>query len=181
MRDLLASQNAAAALSPLPEPEESIHAAVNSSFHGWSIVPAILSLAGGATITDLHVATLGFNAANARSMMDMIDRGSLARVVFLCSCYFKASSAPEYEMLRNGLRWRGGRIAARRAHAKIIAMRMSDGRAFVVETSANLRSCNNVEQVTLIHSEPLRAFHADWIEKLVCQGDEEPKRNSRPK
>lgn len=173
--DLIAAENAAEALKPLPGPEESIHAVVNASFHGWSMISAILALARPATIDHLAIATLGFNGQNARDLMAKLDAGLIGSVDFVCSCYFKATGSSEFGMLAQGLRERGHRIAARRSHAKILAMRMSDGRAFVVETSANLRSCVNLEQIALIHSEPLRAFHAGWIGRLVAQGDEETK------
>jgi hypothetical protein len=176
--DLISAEDCASAIAPLPGVEESIHAVVNRSFHGWSVVDAVLSLAGGATIDEMSVSTLGFNSQNSRNMLDKLDAGIIGKVDFLCSCYFKAASGAEYGALSTGLKERGHRIAARRSHAKIIAMLLSDGRSFVVETSANLRSCKNIEQVTLTHSEPLRAFHSKWIASLVAQGDEVAAKNA---
>lgn len=40
---------------------------------------------------------------------------------------------------------RGHRCVAVRSHAKILLFEMSDGRSFAWESSANLRSCKNVE------------------------------------
>jgi hypothetical protein len=161
--------NAAAEFDRLPERDESIHCLMRGNFHGWDIVPAVLHLAKPATITALYVATLGFNKQNATELVEMIDAGKIRRVVFVCSCYFQKANPGEFELLRNGLAQRGHTVVATRSHAKILAMQLDDGRAIVTESSANLRSCRNIEQVCMTESPELFAFHRFWIDEVAQQ------------
>jgi hypothetical protein len=151
--------NAAKRLEKLPEENESIHAIMRGNFHGWDLVPATMQLAG-CGIEKLYVATLGFNARNTAELLKFIDAGRIGFCRFLCSCYFKDASAAEFESLRQGLSDRGMQIVAARTHAKILAMRLMDGRSIVVESSANLRSCRNIEQFCMTNSGELFKFHA---------------------
>lgn len=70
-------------------------------------------------------------------------------------------------MLKAGLDRRRQRVAAARTHAKIIGMRMADGRAFVIESSANLRSCRNIEQFVMTQSRSLFDFHEGWMNDVA--------------
>jgi len=160
-------RNAVRELDRLPDVDEYVHIVMRMNFPLWSIVPAILRLAAPATIEDLAVATLGFNTSNAHDLMAMLDDGRIGRVLFLCSVYFEKANGREFAFLAEGLRTRGHRIAAARSHAKVVAVSMSDGRAFVVESSANLRSCRNLEQMTMTQGRDIYEFHAGWIGELV--------------
>lgn len=168
--------NAAREIGSLPDPDESIHLIMHGSYHGWSAVGAILNLARPATIVELVVATLGFNTANARELFGLLDSHQVQTVRFVASCYFEKSCPQEYRLLRDGLLERGQHCAALRTHAKVIGARMTDGRSFVIETSANLRSCRNIEQLTLFQNADLFDFHAEWISQAIntCHGNGPP-------
>jgi hypothetical protein len=159
--------NAANELGEIPGPEESLHCVMRGNFHGWDLVPAILRLADPATIDCLYVATLGFNKQNAAELLELFDRGQIAKVVFVCSVYFQQSCPGEFEMLHNGLRSRGQTIIAVRSHAKILGVALSDGRRLAVESSANLRSCRNIEQFCFTNSAAPYRFHAEWIDQIT--------------
>lgn len=160
---------AAAEIDRLPQRDEAIHAIMRGNFHGWDLVPAILRLAKPHTIRALYVATLGFNTANAGELLRLLDDGQIKTVTFLCSAYFQKASAREFEVLRAGLAVRGQTIVATRTHAKILAARLTDKRCIVVESSANLRSCRNIEQFCMTESPELFAFHQHWIDEAVRQ------------
>lgn len=157
---------AAREIDRLPDRDESIHAIMRGNWHGWDIVPAILQLAAPNAIESLYVATLGFNTRNAAELLRLIDDGRIRSVVFLCSHYFAKASAAEFEILRAGLEARGFPAIAYRTHAKIIAARMTDGKSYVVESSANLRSCHNIEQFAMTESPALFDFHRQWIDEV---------------
>lgn len=176
LRDLRHISAAVDQIERLPERDEAIHALMGGDFHGFSLVPAVLRLADPETIEELFVATLGFNGKNAAELLDLMDAGKIRRVVFVCSHYFQKSCPREFESLRAGLDARGMTITATRSHAKILVIRLSGGRCIVVESSANLRSCRNVEQFMMTESPDLFRFHADWIEKAAqCQPGKEPR------
>ena len=52
-------------------------------------------------------------------------------------------------------------------HSKILLFDFPTA-AFVVESSANLRSCNNLEQFCLTQSRPLLEFHRQWISRMLA-------------
>jgi hypothetical protein len=170
---LLHVSNAARHLERLPEPGESIHAIMKGNYNAWDLVPAVFKLAGKCKIDALHVATLSFNQQNAIELLEMYDRGDVRAVVFLCSCYFEQTSAQEYAIIDVGLRRRGQQCQAARNHAKIILFAMADGRRLIIESSANLRSCRNVEQFCMTADADLYEFHRQWIERMVIDAREQ--------
>lgn len=160
--------NAAKELQRLPDEEESIHVIMRGNFNGWDLVPAVLRLAAPATIDSLYVATLGFNGANASELLELLDAGTIGSVTFLCSCYFQGSNTQEFERLSVELAKRGHWIKAARSHAKLLVIRLTDGRCIVVESSANLRSCRNIEQFAMTQSPALYEFHRQWMEDVFA-------------
>jgi len=159
--------NAARELGALPEMEATTHCVMRGNFHGWDMVPAVLRLAEPATIAHLIVATLGFNRQNAVELLAMLDDGRIHVVTFICSVYFQRSCPEEFSVLSAGLTQRRQRLAAVRSHAKVMGFHMTDGRRFVWESSANLRSCRNIEQFALTQSPELYEFHRTWIEEVL--------------
>lgn len=162
--------NAAKDLGDLPAAGESVHVIMRGNWHAWDLVPAILRLADGASIARLYVATLGFNKDNARELGELIDAGRIRAVRFVCSVYFRDTTRDVHDYLAELLQERGQALLAMRNHAKVLAMLLDDGRALVVESSANLRSCRNVEQFALSQDRQLFDFHAGWIDDQVNRG-----------
>lgn len=130
------------------------------------MVPAAMALAAPVTIAALHVATLGFSKANTGALFAMLDAGTIARATLLCSHYFSATSKELYDPMAQGMARRGQTFHSMRTHAKVVAMRFGDGRTVTIESSANLRSCKNVETMTLLGDPDLYAFHTAWIDEL---------------
>lgn len=161
-------ENAARQIKVLPKPGESIHCLMGGDYNGSDIIPALQSLAG-APIDDLYLATLGFNKTNAGQLCAMLDDGVLRRVSLICSHYFAKTDDATFAYAERELTARGQRIVATRNHAKLVLLRFGRAR-YVVESSANLRSCNNLEQFSLCRSESLYKFHAGWLEHAIAQG-----------
>lgn len=158
------------ALRGLPEAGETWHTIMSGSYDSFDLVDAMLQHAAPALIDDLHLATLGFNAANARRLIALLDAGRVKRCTMIVSCYYEADpkEAEVCYLLSKELPRRGGWYAATRSHAKIIAAAFDDGRRFVVESSANLRTCRNLEQFTITHDGPLFDFHRSWMEEVYA-------------
>ena len=169
MLHMLHVANAAKALDRLPEPGETYPVVMRGNYNGWDIVPAVLRLAAPATIAELNISTLSFNEQNATELIELLDAGQIGRCTFLCSVYYRSmkDGAPVYEGLAEALTTRCHHIAAIRCHAKILAMELIDGRCLVVESSANLRSCRNIEQFTMTHDADLLRFHRGWMTALL--------------
>jgi hypothetical protein len=171
MLHLLHVSNAAKHLGGLPAIGETWHAIMKGNFNGWDLVPAILGLAEPATIAWLGVATLGFNKSNAQELVELLDAGQVGSVEFIASTYFKGTSADEFGFLHEQLTTRGQKCAAVRSHAKVLLFEMTDGTNYVIESSANLRSCRMAEQFTLTHDAELLAFHRRWMRTLLYHAE----------
>lgn len=178
-RELLSalhSRNALKEIEELPGEEETLHIIARGNFPLWSLVPAVLKLAAPARVDRLCIATLGFSASNVQDLMKLFDAGQIGAVSIVASVYFERQNAAEYRQMSEGLGRRGQRIAAVRSHAKIITLALSDGRRIAVESSANLRSCRNIEQITITSSRALHDFHAAWIEQVITAAAEAPRK-----
>ncbi|HEX4796179.1 MAG TPA: hypothetical protein VH370_20485 [Humisphaera sp.] len=167
MVSALQARNAVRDIAELPALEESLHCVCRGNFPLWSIVPASPKLAAPATITALYLATLGFSSSNAADLFELMDAGQIKTVAIVASVFFQRQNPKEYGMMDAGIRERGQRLVALRSHAKVIAFSLSDGRQFAVESSANLRSCRNLEQFSFTQSPSLYQFHRDWIEQVI--------------
>lgn len=160
-------ENAISQIRSLPGPEETLHSLMGGDFHGFDFIPTIQRLAD-APLRGLHIATLGFNQKNNLQLCRMMDEGQIeGPVTVLASMYFAQSDPNVFAKARDELEARGSRLASSRNHAKIIAAQAGDA-FIVVETSANLRSCNSLEQFTVTNSEPLYRFHTGWIDRITA-------------
>lgn len=162
--DLSRVPDAVALIKPLPKAGHALHALMGGDFHAWDLIPAIQLL--GCDIADLYITTLGFNHGNNRHLCEMLDAGQVQRCFVLCSEYFRDADRAVYNEAEQQLQTRGSRIKAVRNHSKIICMAPTVGRdRYVVESSANLRSCNNLEQFALTNDAQLFKFHSTWIRR----------------
>jgi hypothetical protein len=164
----LESANAVKELQELPGRDESLHVICRGNFPLWSLVPAVLKLARPAVVDDLHVATLSFSDSNTADLLKLIDAGKVRRVTMVVSCFFEKQNPLQFRPMADGLFERGQRIVALRSHAKVFAIALSDGRRLAVESSANLRSCRNIEQFMVTEAPDLYDFHRGWIEDVTA-------------
>lgn len=166
-RNAMQAKNAADVIGRLPGPREAIHLAISGKFALFDVITAALDFAAPAIIDVLHIATLGFSKNNVAAMCDLLDAGRIGRLTLLASHYFAGTSESIYAYGAEELAKRGQTFFSIRNHAKILAMRFTDGRTLTVESSANLRSCQNIEQLTLIGDPGLYTFHVGWIGGLT--------------
>jgi hypothetical protein len=164
--DLATAKKALAALVRLPEPDESFHCLMGGDYHGFDLVIAIQQLAG-VTVESLHITTLGFNRHNMAHLCAMIDAGQIGNARILCSDYFAGADPETFSYARAELASRGSLLHATRNHSKLLLFAVGP-RRYIVESSANLRSCNNLEQFSLCQSATLYDFHVEWIERIIA-------------
>jgi hypothetical protein len=159
--------NYAKSITALPAAGETWHVIAKGNWPAWALVPRMLELAAPATINWLGIATLGFSKANVDELSGMLDSRAVQTVDLIYSCYFRSNEQTLVGYLTAEMQRRGQRIKAIRNHAKIIAAELSDGRAIVVESSANLRSCRNVENFCITNDAGLLAFHRQWMSTIL--------------
>jgi len=158
-------RRAAEQLGHLPAPNETRHLVLNGDYPLFALVPAFIALAGE-PISTLYIATLGFSKANIDDLAALVDSGQVLDVAIAASCYFGAQNKPIYDHAVEFCRAHGFRIKALRSHAKLLLMHIGH-RYYVVESSANMRSCRNVETACIFNSRKLFDFHKTWIDELL--------------
>lgn len=171
-RDARKEQSAVEAIGELPGPDEALHLVISGRFALWHMVPAIHQLSGR-RIDELRIATLGFSRENVDALCAMLDAGRIRKAWLLCSHFFKGTSEQlwKHAFEQFARRPDRARFASLRTHAKLVLLKLADGRTFTIESSANLRSCKNIEQITIINSPPLYAFHSEWMNELFNQAE----------
>lgn len=169
VRDGRQAKSAADALGELPDAEGAVHVLITGRFSLWDCVPAILDQAGPVDV--LRIATLGFSKRNVEAMAAAVDAGTIGRIRLLCSHYFKGTSPDIYRFAAETLGKRKDRVEflSVRTHAKLLLLQ-TPGRVFTLESSANLRSCKNLEQLTVFGSPTVHEFHRAWIDELFEKG-----------
>jgi hypothetical protein len=163
------------ALAELPDAEQSVHLVISGRFALFDFVPATLAMAG-CKIESLHIATLGFSTRNISKLVEMVDAAQIDRVWLMCSHYFAGTSAKIYDPAAEEFRKRPVRMnfLSIRTHAKILLIAFEDGRRLTFESSANLRSCKNIEQASAFGSPAIYEFHRAWMDELFLAGEVKP-------
>lgn len=164
--------NAARLLERLPDPDEMLHIVQRGNSDHFGYVRRAIELCG-CPVDHMRVATLSFSKPNAAELIGMLDRGDVRRLSMLCSCYFRAQNREIFDALAVPMLERGQRVLAARSHCKIVLIAAGQ-RRIVIEGSANLRACRNLEQVTVTDSLAVHSFHAAWIDELLLKGAQQP-------
>ena len=159
---------AALTIGRLPTENESVHMVCGGEFCGFDLIPAILTLSGAQQFGRMYLSTLGFSKENLAQFATMFRARQIQPKLLkvLCGDFFRRADA--------GI-WADGRLLAKewgfefksfRNHTKLILAEVG-GAKYVVESSANLRSCHNIELFTLRRSAELFDFHAGWLESCL--------------
>jgi hypothetical protein len=112
----------------------------------------------------MTIATLSLSKANVDSLAAALDAHHIGQIEFLISDYFAATNKQIMQHMEQAAKPRRWRIGTRRTHAKIATL---DTNHLVIETSANLRSSQNIEQASVFNDRELHAFHTKWITELM--------------
>jgi hypothetical protein len=156
-------------LGTLPSPTEAYHLITKGRYSLWHIIRTALTLTAPVTISRLTIGTLGFSQDNLTDLLGLLDSGKIAEVWFLYSCYFKSLEKQSCERLVSELTARGQHVLSCLTHCKLLVLEMGDGRSFVAESSANLRSCASIENIMFCNDTELAKFHVQWIQELFAE------------
>lgn len=166
-------------IETLPADGETLHAIMNGTYHNWDLIPAMIAL-GGCGIDKLTITTLGFNLRQAHAMAGLLAAGEIRTADFVCSHMYWQKERATCAVVEEELRTHGGRFAVCQNHSKVVLAAMTDGRHFVSESSANMRSCNAIEQFALTQSAELYEWHAQWIEIMLTTTNKKLRHNHQP-
>jgi hypothetical protein len=164
---------AAETIRALPEPGEYLHVVCGQEFAGFDLLPVMLQLAPAKAFRALHLTTLGFSRDNLAQLELLIRAKQIpARALhILCGDFFRRADSGLWDIGRLLAREWGFNFKSFRNHTKLILAHIGS-RYFVIESSANLRSCANIETFIFTQSRALYDFHRAWITDCLAVAKE---------
>jgi hypothetical protein len=171
-RRCAAVPDAQAVLERLPGEGQSLHCLMTGRYDLMQLVVALVERIG--TVNVMRASTLSFHASNLAQLLALLDGGKVRRLDLLACTFWRNTNRGLHGQTLAELRKRDQRLAVARVHAKVVCLAAADGGCWALESSANLRSCDCWENLTIIRDAAVHDFHSDWIEKQVTahEGDE---------
>ena len=154
-------------MTRLPANGEYLHVVTGGEFRGFDLLPAMLRLARAKRFDGLTLTTLGFSRENLEDLGQMVEAGMMPpkRLRILASDFFRRADSEIWQTGAEQAHRLGYGFRSTRNHTKLSLAAIA-GKYFVVESSANLRSCANLEQFTMTQSRKLYDFHCQWIDAV---------------
>jgi hypothetical protein len=151
----------------LPSPGESLHTLLTGYFDFALVLTCVLR-SHPSPCEHARIATLSFGRRNVEEMAKWLDEGLVGRLTLLAADFMAKASPEVYGgAVKELVQQRGQVVASGRCHAKVTTLAFEDGLRLTFEGSANLRTCRNLENVTIINDSGLHDFHAQWIDLKV--------------
>ena len=166
-RRTAALREAADVLAVLPGPGETLHAVMTGRYDLMQLLAALIGQLGRCEIA--RYATLSYNRKNLAEIIRLFDSGAVGKMTLLCSAFFRDHNKDLWTETLAEFRNRGQRAAASRSHCKVATLACADGRKFVLEGSANLRTNSNKEQFCLTHDAAVSDWYGAWIDAEVSK------------
>jgi hypothetical protein len=166
-------QAAADAVHVLPDEGEAVHIVMSGHYDLMHLLIVLLGRFGS-TCDAMGVATLSLSRRNVQEMAALYDAGKVRRLDLLTSDFFRKHDDDIFAELVQEFQSRGQRVAAARSHAKVVTLRLDDGRRYVLEGSPNLRTNHNLEQLCLTRDAGLHGFYDGWLDSMVTAHEIRP-------
>lgn len=170
IRKFIKPENARTVLANLPQPGDHTHCLLRGDFILGDIIPLLLA---GAHCPHLRIATLGMSVHNAETMANLRETGLVDQITILTSLYFREVNKDEtFKTVMDRLAGFAKMVVAR-SHVKVILAPTADAH-WVMEASANLRSSDNLELLTIFNDQEIHDWHAAWIDELAAIENHQP-------
>ena len=115
----------------------------------------------------LHIATLSMSKGNVDALTAELTAGNVGSIAILISNFFEKTNVGIFEHLTKAAADHPAfTVATERTHAKVALFQFGKSDRLTIETSANLRSSQNLEQITAIADPALYDFHRQWLDEL---------------
>ena len=168
IKKFIRPENARCVREHLPERGDHVHALLRGDFVLGDMIEHILESQASA---HLRIATLGLSPHNAASLARLATANSVRKITIVCSHYFQqVNRDTTYQEVKNALDHTGiAQLVVTRSHAKVILAPTDSGQFYVIEGSSNLRSSDNLEQMTIFNDQELHDWHAAWIDDIATR------------
>lgn len=120
-------------------------------------------------IKKLTISTLSMNEDNITSLAQILQMGLVDEMVLVVSSYFYNNERySKIPMIYNLLdRENKFQLAVASTHTKTAQWETYNGEKIIIHGSANLRSCSNIEQITIEENQDLYDFYDDAFGKIA--------------
>ncbi len=164
---LIKPQNADQLIDMLPAGEgETLHALICGDFVFCNLITRLVERLGSPV--EMTLATLSVSMKNLDALAAMLVACPDLRLHIVLSHYFQTTSKEIFIALETMISEKFPdrfTVTCGRSHAKVALIDYGAG-CYVIETSANLRSSNNLEQLAIFRERELYDFHATWIREF---------------
>lgn len=171
-RKLIKPKNADQIIELLPEPGDLVHAITCGDFVMGDCLGRFCDLRG--CPSRLTISTLSLSVKNAEMFSRILEKNPSLEFELLLSHYFQSTNGDVFTAVERLISEKfpdRARVGVNRSHAKIFLFDYKDDRRnWVIESSANLRSSNNMEQMTISNDRGLLDFHREWICEMLKNG-----------
>jgi hypothetical protein len=171
-RKLIRPENADAIVDVFPAPGDQVHGITSGDFVMGDLIGQVVKRFGSPR--RITISTLSLSVKNAELLARVLESSVDLEIELLISHYFQSTNGDIFRAIESLLSEKfPGRFAVTvgRSHAKILLFDYSAS-AWVVETSANLRSSNNIEQFVISNDRALLDFHRGWILEITKGGQD---------
>ena len=160
LRRLCKPENAQELAKAMPDADTSVHALITGNFIFADLLGAVIGIHGKPQ--NMTIATLSLSKKNVEMISAMLAKDPFP-IFFLISHYFSRTNKEIFAALQAVAETQPAlTIRVARTHCKIALLDYSEN-AWCIETSANLRSSGNLEQVTIVNDRGLLDFHREWM------------------
>ncbi len=171
-------QAASEAVDMLPQKGEALHG-IMIGFYDLMHLLIVLLEKMGSPCQVMRIATLSLSRRNVQEMATLIDTKAAGKIDLLTSDFFRKHDDDIFNELLQEFKSRGQRVGAARSHCKVVTIALEDGRRFIIEGSANLRTNRNLEQFALTQSPELHGFYDGWINDMVTANEVHERNDSQ--
>lgn len=166
-RKLIRPENADAIVDLLPAAGDTLHGITCGDFVMGDLIGRVVVKKGAPR--RITISTLSLSVKNVEMFAGILAENEDLEVELLVSHYFQSTNGEIFTAIEALLCEKYPdrfRVAVDRSHAKVLIFDFEEEK-WVFETSANLRSSNNIEQFTVSNCPELLDFHRGWILELM--------------
>lgn len=152
-----------------PLKDEHYRIITEKAFNAYAL---ILSVLKRTTIEEMYLAIYRINQPTVDSIIDFIEQGKIKTATFVISNFFNQTKKPE----RWAMKLRDYAATNDKVqhiyihnHAKIMAMKTTDGNHYVFEGSGNMSDNARIEQYVYDNNKDIFEFHKAWMNELINQ------------
>ena len=148
---------------------ENVYALISGKFIFGDIIEGLVCRRN-VRMDELYICSLSLNQENVDSLRNCQLYGGIGKLFIVLSYYFYAHERQHlvpyiYRELDTD-EVDDFQLAFCNIHSKLILFKTPDGLYYTIHGSANLRSCNSIEQIQIIESRALYDFNRKFIENL---------------